>query len=253
MSNVISAGLVDGYGTVTRAVDVTTRKSQKRYKRWPVEGGHGLEVTEMGKFWDRHGHPVRPSGAFSHLINPGRNYVGPVLPAYGDEQGRYLSNPDSDRVWGARTVCYTRLAAELVANQFLKAPPEGWDVTVVFHLDGNRSNPALDNLRYLVDEELLEAREAMEVRRWMQHEQSGPLHKLYAREKFGTTRRRPGVTSPEYLAERLLRNSKPDIDIQEGGRLKYLPSHALLRHRMVQHHELGHRVEKYDASYCRAS
>ena len=64
--------------SVTRARNVTTLPTNKRYKRRAVTGGHGLEVNENGEF-NRGTNRVHKKGKHNHLIHPGA-YSGPVWP-----------------------------------------------------------------------------------------------------------------------------------------------------------------------------
>jgi len=175
--------VVDGR-TVTHAANVTTLPANKRYKRREVTGGHGLEVNENGVFY-RGTNKVAKKGKHAHLIHPGA-YSGPVWPAHG----AYLLDPNGDHD-GKRHVCHERFVADLVAYEFLGAPPAGWADTLVVHLDGDRSNAAPDNLLYVVDEAKVEAKQRKIIEAMMKVSPRGADHKPRARDPYGTKTRNP--------------------------------------------------------------
>lgn len=158
MSNVISSeyanhaiSVVDGI-SVTLAGTATTHTARKRYKRRAVTGSRKLELNEAGQFYDIDGRRrVEPhgNGKCKYLINPGKDYDGPVWPAYGNMSGQYLADPDAPRSPRAKLVTdYDRVAAELVAYEFLGPPPETWEYVTVAHLDGDRNNLNPGNLNH---------------------------------------------------------------------------------------------------------
>lgn len=140
--------LVEG---LKRSPEQETRprdQPKKRGKRWDVTGANGLQFNQNGVFY-RGTNRVRPKGKHNHLIDPGKNYGGPVPPAHGGLwTGAYLRNPDDDREDGeaALIVERCRRAADLVAYECLGPPPGGWVGSWAKHLDGDPSNPAPDNL-----------------------------------------------------------------------------------------------------------
>ncbi|MEZ0359883.1 hypothetical protein [Mycobacterium sp. SA01] len=144
---------VDGSINSPKLLRSPSAQTKKR-KRWDVTGGHGLQFNDHGVFY-RGTNRVPPRGMYGHLIHPGKNYAGPVLPAYGSLTGRYLADPDDDRDDPAaeRITCYERRAAELIAFEVLGPPPAAWSATAVLHLDGDPANCAPGNLRYAVDAE----------------------------------------------------------------------------------------------------
>jgi hypothetical protein len=107
--------------------------------------------------------------------------------------GQYLNDPDGDREdiglpWAKRLTDYDRVAAELVAYEFLGPPPESWEFVTVAHLDGDRNNPHPDNLRYVVDESALVARERRDIKALMR----GPVNlarQVRARDPYGSRSR----------------------------------------------------------------
>lgn len=140
----------------------------KQRKRWDVTGGHGLQFNDHGVFY-RGTNRVPPRGKHSHLIHPGTDYSGPVLPAYGSLTGRYLADPDDDRDdrHAKRVTCHERYAAELVAYEVLGPPSVAWSATTVLHLDGDPGNCAPNNLRYAVDAERVKILQDNEIRSLM--------------------------------------------------------------------------------------
>jgi len=169
---------------VTNATKVPSPSINKRYKRREVTGGHGLMVNENGEF-NRGTNRIRKTGKYNHLIHPGA-YSGPVPPVYG----AYLINANGDKD-GRRRVTHERFVADLVAYEFLGPPPAGWANTTVIHLDGDLSNAAPDNLKYVIDEEGAELKRLRLIEKIMQGERIGPLRKVCARDPYGTTTRNP--------------------------------------------------------------
>ncbi len=176
--------------SVTRAGNVTTLPTNKRYKRRAVTGGHGLEVNENGEF-NRGNNKVPKKGKRNHLIHPGA-YSGPVWPAYG----AYLLDPNGDRD-GKRHVSHERFVADLVAYEFFGPPPAGWADTVVVHLDGDRSNAAPDNLLYVVDEAKVKAKRRKQIESMMAVEPRGPECKPRVRDPYGVKTRNPYAAKGE--------------------------------------------------------
>lgn len=168
--------------SVTRAGNVTTLPTKKRYKRRAVTGGHGLEVNENGEFY-RGTNRVPKKGKYNHLIHPGA-YSGPVWPAYG----AYLVDPDGD-CDGQRKTTHERFVADLVTYEFFGPPPAGWADTLVIHLDGDCSNAAPDNLLYIVDEAKLEAKRLKHFAHLMAEDPRGPEYKPRARDPYGVKTR----------------------------------------------------------------
>ena len=193
MSKVVNRTSLVDVRSVTIAGKVTALATKKRNKRLFVTGGHGLEVNEAGKFF-RAGHAVHPhgNGKYNYLIYPGRNYSGPVWPAYGNMFGQYLADPDDGRTRKAnRKTVYDRVAAELVAYEFLGPPPESWEFVTVAHLDGDRNNCHRNNLVYVVNEQAVEQSRRTGIRALMRGPATGARLQVRARDPFGTKSRNP--------------------------------------------------------------
>lgn len=188
MCNVESRSLVDEK-SVTFAANVTNIATKKRRKRVAVLGGHGLEVNEAGRFFDKWGNTVEPHGN-GHLIHPGMDYSGPVWPAHGNMFGHYLADPNGHRDRKAlRETEYDRVAAELVAYEFLGRPPASWEFVTVAHLDGDRNNRHRDNLCYVVNELAIDNAQQMKVKSLMRGPISGARLNIRARDPYGTRMR----------------------------------------------------------------
>lgn len=190
--------MVDGI-SVTNARNVTTPQTHKRYKRRTVTGAHGLEVNGAGMFYDKWGHPVEPhgNGKYKCLINPGEDYSGPVWPAHGNMFGQYLADVNAGRDRKAERITeYDRVAAELVAYEFLGSPPASWEYVTVVHRDGDRNNRHPDNLFYAVNELAILAAEQTTTRALMRGPVTGArLGRVVASDPYGTTTRNPYGTT----------------------------------------------------------
>lgn len=131
----------------------------KRTQGRELSGTNGYRIMDNGNVYDPSGHKLLRTGKHLHLVNPGKDYGGPVPPAFGNTFGRYLTDGydtrdphDHDRSKRApTTTCYDRRLAELVAYEFLGPPPTR--SAIVAHIDGDRSNCAANNLAYVLDAE----------------------------------------------------------------------------------------------------
>ncbi|MCV7302531.1 hypothetical protein H7J93_23165 [Mycobacterium barrassiae] len=106
--------------------------------------------------------------------------------------GQYLDDPDDGRNRKAKRITvYDRVAAELVAYQFLGAPPASWEFVTVAHLDGDRDNRHRDNLVYVVNEQAIEHQEHAEIKALMRGPVTGARLQVYASDPYGTKLRNP--------------------------------------------------------------
>jgi hypothetical protein len=139
-----------GKGHAGNQATPPNQPKKTRVKRWDVTGAPGLQFNDAGVFY-RSRHLISLSGKHGHLIDPGKNYGGPVPPAYGGLwTGAYLRDPDDDREDddAALIVERCRRAADLVAYECLGPPPGGWAECWAIPLDGNSGQCVPGNLRW---------------------------------------------------------------------------------------------------------
>lgn len=230
---------VDGFDRSLGHENPPPAPTKKRSKRRDVTGAHGLQVNENGLFY-RSRHPVPLQGKHGHLIDPGKDYGGPVPPAYGGLwSGAYLADPDADRdAEQARLIIERRRrAADLVAYEFLGPPPGGWASARVAHLDGDKGNHHPDNLRW-VDIAAAEQHSAAvnlmlsditASRQFNKKGSRGPLYVPYYRKN---THRQPWMGERLDVPMRIAVAEVPPTRVQ-----KWNPQHKQEKHHDERQHE----------------
>jgi len=140
----------------TFAENVTTRTTKERKKRKDVRGAPGWQVNADGSIFYKN-HRKDPANK-QPVIALGKDYAGPLLPAYGNQHGtvfvdevvavEYLGLPRTSAMWMYPNPDGYALKNGVIAGAYPR------------HLDGNPSNCAAENLVWVIDPECAEIEDA---------------------------------------------------------------------------------------------
>lgn len=195
--------LIDGLTSLTLATSATNRLSKRRTERREVAGAKGHEVSEDGRLY-RYRHLIMATGAVPVVDLP-LDYAGPLMPVHGD---------------GTRK----RFLDEVVASAFHGPYPAPHKFVHVIHLDGDWSNCAANNLRWVIDDEWLEIRNLAMSSDWM-HPEVKPAGMMLGVAKGIDT----CFPHAPYHGAKFPRYSGMD-----EGRVAHLPKHLPARNRMSE-------------------